>query len=260
MDKKIAIITGASKGIGSALTLEFQKQGFFVVGISRSEPKSALDHWIQGDITNKAEIDRITTLINTNYPQIDVLVNNTGRGLYDTWLNTDLDDLRNMFELNFYSMIALSQKLFPLLTERKGSIINTSSVAGYMPVACMGGYCASKSAVNQFSHTLGIELKPFGLNVLNVVVGRTSTGFSDGCTGEKVPPPSPGASPGPEKLVKAIFKAYNKRKRELIFPGWYRWVFKLIRIVPNWYANQNIKRWKLADEQTDNNQSTEPNQ
>ncbi len=245
MARKIAVITGVSKGIGQALAREFHWHDFYVVGISRSEPALAVDDWIMADLTKHEERIRVSSIIKQKYNHVDVLINNAGRGLYDTWENADITDLKSVFELNFFSMVHFTQRLLPMLKEGKGTIINISSVAGKLPVACMGPYCATKYAVNAFTDTLRMEMKPHNVHVLNVKPGRIKTGFSKSCTGAKVAPKTPGAKGGPEKLVAAVYKAYCQRKKRLVFPGWYNIVFLVSRLFPNWYTKQNLKKWDL---------------
>lgn len=246
MARKIAVITGVSKGIGQALAREFHWHGFFIVGISRSEPALAVDEWIQADLTQHEERIRISSIIKQKFPKVDVLINNAGRGLYESWDQTDIDDLKSVFELNFFSMVHLTQRLIPMIAECEGTIINISSIAGELPVACMGPYCATKHAVNAFSDSLRIEMIPQKIKVLNVEPGRIKTGFSDSCTGTKVAPKTPNSKGGPDKLVSKIYKAYTKGQSKLIYPGWYKTVLKISRLFPNWYAKKNLEKWELG--------------
>jgi len=245
MARKIVVITGVSKGIGHALAKEFQWNGFQVIGISRTEPVQAVDEWIQADLTDPQEISRAAAIIKHKYPHINVLINNAGRGLYETWEKTDLEDLKDVFQLNFFSLLGVTQKLLPMLKASEGTVINISSVAGKMPVACMGPYCATKHAVNALSDSLRIEMMPHNVNVLNVMPGRISTGFSNSCTGSRTAPSTPGAKGGPEKLVAAIYKAYEQGHHQLIFPKWYKWAIRISRFFPKWYARKNIQKWNL---------------
>lgn len=247
MARKIAVITGVSKGIGQALAREFHWHDFHIIGISRTEPTLAVDEWIQADLTSQEDRIRVTSIIKQKYPHIDVLINNAGRGLYESWEQTNIDDLKSVFELNFFSMVHMTQRLIPMLAEVKGTIVNISSVAGKMPIACMGPYCATKYAVNAFSDSLRMEMVPQGIKVLNVKPGRIKTGFSKSCTGSKIAPATPGAKGGPNKLVAKIYKAYIKGDERLIFPSWYKAVFNLHRLFPKWYTKQNLKKWNLEN-------------
>lgn len=249
MPRKIAVITGVSKGIGAALAAQFKANDFTVVGLSRNNPDhNHCDHHFCVDLTDASQRTETLSKLLTEFSSIDVLINNAGRGHYETWADGSLDEVRQMFELNVFAPVAVTQQLLPALKVAKGSVINISSVAAKIPVACMGAYCASKSAISAFSDTLRMELFPHQIHVMDVLVGRTSTGFSKGCTGTRRPPSTPGSSPGPEKLVQAIFKAYTKRKTELVFPGWYKFIFKAVRWFPNLLRKANLKKWNLSDQ------------
>jgi len=244
---KVVLITGVSKGIGRALAAEFRRHGVTVVGVSRSEPESdvPLDVWLQGDVTVPGDRERIVTRVRERCGRLDVLVNNAGRGIQEAWETMGEDDLRAIFELNFFALVAMTQSCLPLLKESRGSVINVSSVAGRVCVACMGAYCATKYAVNAFSDSLRIELGPHGVHVLNLIVGRISTGFGDRVLGTRRAPSTPGKST-PEKLATRVYAAWRKRRREIVFPGWYRFLFPIPKLFPGFYAKQNLRKWGLG--------------
>lgn len=243
--RKIAVITGVSKGIGQALAREFQWQGYFVIGISRTEPKQGVDEWIKADLSSSTGAMTAASIIKQKYNHISVLVNNVGRGHYETWENSDIVDIRGMFELNFFSMVNMTKRLLPLLKESEGTIVNISSVASRLPISCMGAYCATKASVNMFSDTLRMEVRRFKVKVLNVEVGRVSTGFSASCTGDRKAPSSPGAAGTPNKLVSKIALAVKHKKERLVFPKWYRFLYVLIRLFPKYYEKKNLEKWDL---------------
>lgn len=241
---KKALITGASKGIGKALAQQFIQQGFDIICVSRSEPDYKVCQWIQADLTKPEDRRNVLKTLHRESLAPDILINNAGRGLYDTWETTDSADEHALMELNFFSYVDLTRLLLPLLKQQKGTIINTSSVAAILPVACMGIYCASKAAVSMFSETLRMEVKPYNVHVIDLIVGRIDTGFSNGALGNKNVPSSPGKS-NTEDLARKVYKAYANRKKRLIFPGWYRFMPILYKLFHPWYTNANIKKWNL---------------
>jgi len=242
--KKVAVVTGASSGIGKALAAKFKSENFTVVAVSRSKPDLDLDLWCQADLTK--ESDRHSTLrqVSEKFGRCDILINNAGVGLYDTWEKVDDDSLRMEFELNFFAVVHMTKLFLPLLKESKGTVANTSSIAGKLYVPCMGSYCASKSAVYMFSHTLRAEVKQYGVNVLNLIVGRINTGFSSRSFGGMTPPSTPGGG-CPDKLAGKVYKAYLKRKRQITYPLWYEAVVPVAKIFSSFYDNANIKKWGL---------------
>lgn len=244
MDKKIIVITGASRGLGKALALKFLKEGHSVVGFSRNKPDYDLSLWVGGDITDRFSRATLLHECIEKFGKADILINNAGRGHYETWNKTALDDVTELFNTNFVSMIAMTQLFIPELIKTKGTVINVSSVAGKIAVPCMGLYCATKYAVNAFSDSLRIELKPKGVKVLNLIVGRVNTGFSAHALGQKKPPVTPGAGK-PEVLAEKIYNAYIKGKKEIVYPGWYSLFIAFVRLFPSVYEYFNIKKWEL---------------
>ena len=244
MDKKIMIITGASRGLGKAIALKFMQEGHSVIGFSRNEPDYPLSLWVKGDITEPDSRKLLFEECLQKFGRVDILINNAGRGHYETWEKTTIEDVKELFNTNFISMFAMTQMFIPELTKTKGTIINTSSVAGKLSVPCMGLYCATKYAVNAFSDSLRIELKPKGIRVLNLIVGRVNTGFSNHALGNKRPPVTPGAGK-PEILAEKVYTAYIKGKKEIVYPCWYPLFMAFARLFPAVYEYGNIKKWGL---------------
>ncbi len=243
--KPAVLITGASKGIGKALALEFRRRGFAVAGVSRSQPDYELDLWIDADVTSPEARARVLREYTAAFgDRLDVLINNAGRGIQETWEAMSETDLRDVFELNVFAMILLTREFLGALKNAEGTVINVSSVAGKMPVACMGAYCATKYAVNAFSDSLRIELKPHRVHVLNLIVGRISTGFGDRVLGSRHAPSTPGKGSA-EKLAAHVYKAWRRKKSEIVHPGWYRLLFPLPVLLPRLYARANLKKWNL---------------
>ena len=99
MNKKIIIITGASRGIGKALALQFLEKGHAVIGISRTKPDIDDIHWIKADITSSSDRKKIKDEVLNNFKKIDILINNAGIGMYNLWENTKSEDLKHIFEV-----------------------------------------------------------------------------------------------------------------------------------------------------------------
>lgn len=244
MENRVAVITGISKGIGKAIGNKFENESIKVVGFSRTCPQGKYTHWVQGDITVKEDRERLIKEVLSNYGRIDVLVNNAGVGLCDTWQETTENNLRRIFETNFFALIELTKLFIDDLIKTKGTIINVSSALGKIPVPCMGGYSATKFAINAFSDTLRIELKPQGVHVLNLVVGTTETDFLSNSLGTRKPPPTPGIG-NPNVLAHKVYQAYTRGKKQITYPGWYAYLFVFVKLFPKFYEYMNIKQWDL---------------
>jgi short-subunit dehydrogenase len=236
------LITGVSKGLGKSIALKFKKEGFIISGVSRSKPDFNLDLHIKADLTDKNSHSEIVNKTVKNFGKIDILINNAGVGLYESWENIKDEDLRYLFELNFFSVINLTKSALPFLKETKGTVINVSSVAGKLYVPYMGGYCASKYALNAFSDSLRAELKPFNIHVLNLIVGRINTGFSERSLGTKIPPSTPFGG-DINKFAEKVYQGYVQRKREVTYPYWYRFIIYFSKIFPNLYDKIALKKW-----------------
>lgn len=244
---RLCVITGASRGIGLALGREFAACGFRVVSASRSAPDEATGFgWVKADVCVPEGREAIAAVVAADGEDgLAVLINNAGRGIQETWEDMGEADLRAVMELNFFAPVALSKRLLPELKLANGTVINVSSAAGKVGVACMGGYCASKFALSAFSESLRAEIGPSGVRVLNLIVGRIATGFGDRVLGERTAPKTPGMVASPEKLARAVLRAYRRRRREIVFPGYYRPLLWIARHVPGYSARLGRRAWKL---------------
>lgn len=232
---QIVLITGASMGIGREIALAFAEQGAQLVLAARSLAaleKVAQEAFQRGaeclvaktDITKPAEVDALFEQIRQRHGRLDILVNNAGKGQYSLWKNAESATEEDVFRLNFFSLVELTRKALPLLRQSAGmrKIVNLSSIASYLAVPKMGLYCASKAALNAFSDTLRIELKPEGIGVLSVYPGIINTGFSANAANpgqEKVPEEykTRGKGMDPRKLALKILQAIQRgKKREYV--------------------------------------------
>jgi short-subunit dehydrogenase len=245
MKKRVAVITGISKGIGREIGNRFAQESIVVIGFSRTSPDGKCSHWVKGDINEKEDRVRLRNEAIEKYGSIDILVNNSGQGLLEKWENTSEKDLRTIFDTNFFSMVEMSQLFIDDLQKTKGSIINVSSALGKMAMPCMGGYCATKFAVEAFSNSLRMELNPKEIHVLNLTVGALKTDFLRNCLGSMTSPPLSGLG-CPEVLAKKVYKAYCKRKREVTYPAWYGSYLLFSKLLPSVSDSICRKQWKLG--------------
>ncbi len=243
---KKVLITGASKGIGEKLALKYLKEGYFVINLSRSAPKYDISKHITCDITDSKNLDLAFEIIDEEIGGIDLLINNAGLGMYESWLESEINEIRKLFELNFFSVIEITKKFLPMIKENRGSVVNISSVAGKVHLPYMGAYSASKFALSAFSNSLRAELQEDGVNVLDVIVGRVDTSFSDSVFGAKRSPKTPFVD-SPEVLAEKIFRAEQNRRREIVFPRWYSFMIFLSKLLPSLYDRESIKKWKEAN-------------
>ncbi|WP_233080552.1 SDR family oxidoreductase [Rheinheimera soli] len=174
---KTVLITGCSSGYGRETALYFLAKGWKVVATMRT-PKA--DHFPQSDNLRVLALDvtqaeSIKAALDQAGP-VDVLVNNAGIGLFGACEATPMATVREMFETNTLGMIAMTQAVIPQFRAQKsGLIINLTSSAVLMPMPLVAVYTASKSAIEGFSSSLALELKPFNIGVKLVQPGYGPT-------------------------------------------------------------------------------------
>ncbi len=187
MNKKIWFITGISSGLGKALADAVIRSNEFVIGTFRKNSEvEAFNTLYQNkgkgvllDITDMDKIDAVIQEIVTEFGQIDVLVNNAGIGYSGAVEEASIDDVRKVFEANFFGALKMTQAVLPhMRSKKKGHIIQISSHAGVKAFAGFGIYNASKFALEGFSEALAQEVKPLGIGLTLVEPGPFRTNFA----------------------------------------------------------------------------------
>jgi len=183
LEKQIAIVTGASAGIGLATARLLRRHGASLVLNARREDRLAAiaaetqGVAVPGDITDPQVRARVVEACGG---RVDILVNNAGYGEAGPVEAVGEDEYRRQFEVNFFAVGALVQAVMPLMRkQRSGCIVNISSVAGRIGYPLFGWYCASKHALEGMSDALRIEAKPWGIRVVLVEPGPVETEFFD---------------------------------------------------------------------------------
>jgi short-subunit dehydrogenase len=256
---KVAVVTGASMGIGEAIAKIFVGNGARVVLLSRDAgrveaARMRIGHLDQTlalacDVRHREEIDRAVGLTVHHFQRIDIWVNNAGHGLLDSVAQVDMAALREMFETNFFGAIAGMQAAIALMRQQQsgGTIINISSVAGHIPLPYHGGYSATKFALNAIGKAGRVELKQEGIHVLTVCPGYVATAFSEnvvlGSERKKVRPNRiKGISA--ERVARATLNGLLKQKREVIVP-WTMYVpqkiYQLFPAIVEWSMQKMAK-------------------
>ena len=180
---KNVLITGGSRGIGKECVYEFSKNGYRVIFIyNKSEEKSKKIAAETGavafkaDISDSGEVSRIAELIHDNYGRIDILINNAGISQIKLFNDISENDWDNMFNVNIKGMFLVTKEFVKdMISEKKGKIINISSMWGITGGSCEVHYSASKSAVIGFTKALAKELGPSNINVNCVAPGVIDT-------------------------------------------------------------------------------------
>ena len=180
-------ITGATSGIGAASARRFATGGWRVVAIGRREDRlralasagAGLIHTVAVDVRDAAALEHGIASLPDGFRDIDLLINNAGLALGTASADkADLDQWRDMIETNVTALVAITHRLLPLLIERKGGIINLSSVAATYPYNGGNVYGGTKAFVRQFSLGLRSDLHGKGVRVTSIEPGMVETEFT----------------------------------------------------------------------------------
>lgn len=223
---KVALVTGASSGIGEAAARALAQRGAAVTLVARSEERlefivreiSAAGGQALAVKTNVTDKDSVRDTVERTVEQfgtLDVLVNNAGLGLSGRVAELRSEDLRYVFEVNMLGPLNCVQAALPHM-RRGGRIINVSSVVGKRAIPKVGGYCATKFALNALSDSLRVEVADRGITVSSVYPGTTRTAFRE--NSRRTKDEKRGWRPGgvtPEKVGEKISDAAENGGRDL---------------------------------------------
>jgi NAD(P)-dependent dehydrogenase (short-subunit alcohol dehydrogenase family) len=159
---KLVVVTGASGGMGLHTCKVFKDHGFEVIGTDRhSVDKLAVDHFFQGEITDEKMWLEIARKIESSNGHLDSLVNIAGRNYLANISEAELDEWRNMMEVNILGMVVAIKHTAPLLKKApNAAIVNMSSISGYIGSVGYAAYCATKGAIDSLTKSLALELAP----------------------------------------------------------------------------------------------------
>ena len=189
--ENVALVTGCSSGIGLETAVALAREGHFTFATMRNLKKvEALEKIVKEenlpisilelDVDNKESMDNAIEKIIEQKGRIDTLVNNAGWGMWGTVEDVSIDEFKEQFETNFFSIVRMIQKIAPIMRKQKsGSIVNVSSVAGRIGFPVSPAYISSKFALEGLSECLRFELSPFGINVITIEPGVIKTNFFD---------------------------------------------------------------------------------
>lgn len=171
---KVWFITGCSTGFGRELAKEVLAAGYRAAVASRNtdDVKDIVDAYpdnaiaVKLDVTKANEISAAVEQVQNKFGQIDVLVNNAGIGYFGAIEESEEDEVRRMFEINFFGLANVTKVVLPILRkQRSGHILNVASIGGLVGFPAVGFYNATKFAVDGFSESLAKEVAPLGINV-----------------------------------------------------------------------------------------------
>ena len=265
-NKKVVLITGASSGIGLALSWVAAKNNCDLMLTGRNQ--EALNHlksdiqsqhpnckarFHSGDISNENFCKELIATCITEFNRLDVLINNAGMSMRGLLSDTDLSVLKRLMDVNFWGAVYTTKFALPYLLKNKGSVIGVSSIAGFKGLPARTGYSSSKFALQGFLESLRNENHKTGLHVLIACPGYTESNIRKTALNAKgeiqgETPLNESKLMSAEEVAEKIWHAYEKR-------SWY-----IIMTLQGKMAVWINKLWpKLADWLTYKVISKEPN-
>ncbi|MCF7924060.1 MAG: SDR family oxidoreductase [Candidatus Izimaplasma sp.] len=230
----LALITGASSGIGKELAIQLANKNYDLILIARrldrlKEIKNSLSNVSvtikQVDLTNNNQLNDLLKYLENK--SIDLFINNAGYGIVNESITTPVENELNMIDLNIVSLHRLTK--FALNSMKKGKIVNISSLAAFLPSPKIASYAATKSYVYYYSEAINYELKKSkkDLSVLTVAPGPVKTEFNDVAqANQKL------KGMNVKTCVKIIIKGIDKNK-SLIIPGFkMKIIYHLLKFIP----------------------------
>ncbi|MBN2745235.1 MAG: SDR family oxidoreductase [Bacteroidales bacterium] len=230
---KVAVITGASSGIGSALAIEFAKNNYNIAICARrigrlmslgreiNETYNVDVFVSQSDISSKQSCENFINKTIEHYGKIDVLVNNAGISQRALFNDLDLEDFQKIIDTNYWGTVYCTKFALPYLLKSKGSVVAISSISGFSPLPGRTGYCSSKYAIHGFLESLRIENLKTGLHVMIVAPGFTASEIREkavvaGGKEQGTSPRDEAKMMTPERVAEKVLRGIRIRKRTII--------------------------------------------
>ena len=193
--EKVALVTGSSSGVGFETALLLSKSGYFTYASMRNLKKSGsiIDlankdnlslRAVQLDVKDDTSVNDAISKIVEEKGRIDVLVNNAGYGLLSPIEDATLDQVKELFETNFFGVVRVIKKVLPIMRrQKKGTIVNVSSNVGRVGMPLISAYAATKAALEGLSESIRYELNGFGINIIVIEPGVIKTNFAENSEG-----------------------------------------------------------------------------
>lgn len=246
---KVALVTGGSSGLGLALARELARQGAKVALVARDAARlnAAADSIgaaaLAADVTQVADVERITASVVGRFEKLDLLVNCAGKSSRGAIAETTAEQFRELLELNFLAAVRTTQAALPHLLATRGHVVQIGSLAAKTASPHLGAYPASKFPLAAYSQQLRLELGPQGLHALLVCPGpirRDDAGSRYDSAVANLPESARRPGGGvklkgidPDWLARRILAACERRQPELIVPGKARLLFAISQLWPS---------------------------
>lgn len=205
-NRRVALVTGASSGIGRACAVELARSGFTVFGTSRHPrraPPSELFRMIGLDVRNDDSVAKCVGRVLSKTGRIDVLINNAGVSTVGALEETTIDEFKDVLDTNLFGVARMMKAVLPAMrAQRSGRIVNIGSVVASIPFPYSAAYCASKHALRGLSESVDYEVRDFGIRVVVIEPGFTRTDiFPHSPVAQEIPEYA-AARKGPSQFVR----------------------------------------------------------
>ncbi|MFD3715327.1 SDR family NAD(P)-dependent oxidoreductase, partial [Streptomyces sp. NPDC058677] len=181
--RPVALVTGASSGIGKETASAFAAAGFEVIGTARNTARATAPAgvtYLDLDVTSDESVASVVKQVIDRFGRIDVLVNNAGVGANGAAEEFSVARTQDVFDVNVYGIMRMTKAVLPhMRTQRRGRVINVSSLSGFVPSPFMAIYTSTKHAVEGYSGSLDHEVREHGVRILLVEPGPINTPFGD---------------------------------------------------------------------------------
>jgi short-subunit dehydrogenase len=216
---KVALVTGATSGIGLHTARQLARAGARVIATGRNQARLAeiqgeVDCALTLDVTSDANVETVRAAVLDRYGGVDIVVNNAGVGLFEPWDRTPVAEIRRVMEVNLYGPIRVAHAFLPALIERGGVLAQIASVAGRRGYAKHTAYCTSKHALLGFSEALRADLAKTAASVVVVCPPAVRTPFFENAGYTTFDEDHPKLVPmTPEAVAAGILDAIRHRRR-----------------------------------------------
>jgi len=261
-DRRVAIVTGASGGIGQAIARALAGAGYRVFGTYRKTPQSKSTglEYLVCDVTSDASVEAAVRDVLARAGRIDLLVNNAGVGLLAGAEESSLEQAKSLFDVNLFGVMRTTKAVLPVMRrQRAGRIVNISSVMGLIPAPYLALYASSKHALEGYSVSLDHEIRDAGVRVVLVEPAYTRTSFESNLVqpdqqlddyqsarsnAESVMRDAMKNADSPEVVAKAVLKASTAAnpRRRYTAGGMAQQVSLLHRFVPESAFDKSLRK------------------
>lgn len=189
LEKKVALVTGASSGIGYEITKLLASKGYTVYAAARrTTPIKPLEEEfpekviaVSLDVSDLQQIQDLKTRFTRDLPdsKLHILYNNAGQSCTFPAVDVDNDKIEQCFKVNVFGPMNLCREMSDFVINARGTIVFTGSLAGIVPFPFGSIYSSTKAAIHQYARVLHVEMKPFGVKVINAITGGVATNIAD---------------------------------------------------------------------------------